>query len=548
MDRTESIILRGLLYDADYMRRVIPFIQESYFLEKTERQIFIKIKAFIEAYNTLPTKEMLIIDYTNAGVDQDEVDEFSGYLADVEKEKDDVPNVEWLTTRTEEWCQEKAIHNAMLEALLIMDGKSKGKDKGMIPKMLQDALAVSFDPHIGHDYFEDAESRYEFYHKIDARIPFHLEYFNKITKNGVPNKTLNICIAGINVGKSLFLCDLAANYVKQGKKVLYITMEMAEERIAERIDANMMNRPVDDLTFMSKDQFMKAIDRINGGTKGGKLIVKEYATAQAHVGHFRHLLNELWLKKSFKPDAIFIDYLNICASSRMKASAGMYELVKSIAEELRGLAVEFGVPIWSATQFNREGINSSDPDMTNTSESMGLPATADFMFALINSDELTAMNQFLVKILKNRYGDKFMRNKETGKIMNKFAVGVDRSKQKLFNLEESAQKGLNDEPMVVTTGHQHKAISPLEDDAVGEDNISSEATIPADDVTLKSDGIVFECDLPVSEQPFSEANEEAERRRNSAKNDVTPYKSKQVSSSPWQQSQQQKPKKKWNNI
>ena len=498
MDRIESIILRGLMHDEQFMRRVLPFINAEYFDgrgSKTERNIFLKVKDFIDKFNTLPTKESLLIDLEGThGVAQDDLDEIGEYLDTLEVTPEQ-PNIEWLVQKTEEWCQERAIHNAVLEVITILDGTNTTVDKGIIPKLLQDALGVSFDPHVGHDYLEDADERYEFYHKIDSRIPFHLDYMNMITKNGVPSKTLNICLAGTNVGKSLFMCDLAANYLMQGKKVLYITMEMAQERIAERIDANLMDRPLDELAFVPKESFKKNINRIKERTKG-TLIIKEYPTAQAHVGHFRHLLNELNLKKQFKPDAIFIDYLNICASSRVKASSsgGMYELVKSIAEELRGLAVEFDVPIWSATQMNRAGFNNSDPDLTNTSESFGLPATADFMFALINSDELKGMNQLLVKILKNRHGDVNMRNKENGKFMNKFVVGIDRSKQKLFNLEESAQKDIT----------QDDDIDTIED---GE----SAPTLAIEE----ADGPVFDIDKPTKDRPFKSNEEAAERRRNS---------------------------------
>jgi len=537
------------MYDEDYMRRVLPFILEEYFTlnDRVERTIFVRIKDFIEKYNTPPTKEAIIVDLTKTpGIDQDDLDKYVSYLNALHEEKDEKPNVNWLIERTEEWCQQQAFYLAATEVVLILDGKNKKQSRGMIPKIFQDALAVSFDPHVGHDYIEDAETRYEFYHKADSRIPFHLDYFNKITKNGVPNKTLNICLAGTNVGKSLFMCDLSAHYLNQGKNVLYITMEMAEERIAERIDANLMNRPVDDLTFMSKELYMKAIDMINARTTG-KLIIKEYPTASAHVGHFRHLLNELQMKKQFKPDVIFIDYLNICASFRVKASSGMYELVKSIAEELRGLAVEFCVPVWSATQMNRAGYSSSDPDLTNTSESFGLPATADFMFALINSEELSGMNQLLVKILKNRYGDIHMRNKETGKIMSKFAIGVDRSKQKLFNLEEAAQKGQEDVPLT-----NHKS-SPLSDDnevsALLEED---EPSMPsADPSGLKSaDGPaepVFDIDLPSADRPFNVADEDADRRRNSMKTKTASYRPKQISTSPFMAGEK-KPKTNFSSI
>ena len=453
------------------------------------------------------------------------MDAYTEYLNALDVEKDDVPNTDWLTERTEEWCQEQAIHIAVIEVINILDGKETKTPRGMIPKLLQDALAVSFDPHVGHDYLVDAESRYEFYHKVDSRIPFHLDYFNKVTKNGVPNKTLNICLAGTNVGKSLFMCDLAANYLGQGKNVLYITLEMAEERIAERIDANMMNRPVDDLPFMSKDMYMKAIEKIEKRSKGGRLVIKEYPTASAHVGHFRFLLGELNLKKKFKPDVIFIDYLNICASGRVKASAGLYEMVKGIAEELRGLAVEFGVPVWSATQLNRAGFESSDPDLTHTSESFGLPATADFMFALINSEELSGMNQLLVKILKNRYGDIHMRNKETGKIMSKFAIGIDRSKQKLFNLDESAQK-FQEENGPLNTPPQKNPLADNDENLLtaGDNTPPWEGSEDAKDLSEPT----FDIDLPAKDQSFNSAAEEAERRRESTTSDATAYQPKRV--------------------
>jgi replicative DNA helicase len=534
MDRIEAIILRSLMYDEQYMRRVLPFLDTEYFLDRNERSIYGKIKTFVDDFNTLPTKEALIIDLNKqTGLDQDEFDEIVGYFNSLESEKDDKPHVDWLVERTEEWCQEKALHNAVLDAINIMDGKDKAKrTKGAIPKLLQDALGVSFDPHVGHDYLEDATQRYDFYHRVDTRIPFHLDYFNRVTKNGVPNKTLNICLAGVNVGKSLFMCDLASSYLMQNKNVLYITMEMAEERIAERIDANLMDRPVDELAFMSKEAYHKNIDRINKKTSG-RLIIKEYATAAAHVGHFRHLLNELNLKKKFKPDAIFIDYLNICASSRVKASSGLYELVKSIAEELRGLAVEFNVPIWSATQMNRGGFNNSDPDLTNTSESFGLPATADFMFALVASEELDAMNQFMVKILKNRYGAKHMRNDQTGRMMNKFVVGVDRSKQKLFNVDESAQENIHQDD---AGGGQQKAAPktnggralppakpPVEDD---DDTLPWDTKDPAYPVAEDS---VFDIDRPTNERPYNEAEDEAERRRGATtKPPEAPYGSRRV--------------------
>jgi len=437
MDKKEAIILRGLMYDEPYTRRVLPFLDETYFQDQVERTIYKAIRKFMEKFHTLPTKESLIVD-----LDTEETDK---YLTAIEQEKDETPNLEWLVELTEKWCQERAIHNALMESLSILDDHTGKKQKGSIPKILQDALAVSFDSHVGHDYLEDAATRFEFYKKVEKRIPFHLDYFNKITKNGVPNKTLNVVLAGTGVGKSLFMCDLAAAYLMQNKTVLYITMEMAEERIAERIDANLMDVPLDELKDMPKVNFDNRMARINARTKG-HFIIKEYATAQAHVGHFRHLMNELMMKKKLAPDVVFIDYLNICTSSRMKmGGGGMYEYIKAIAEELRGFAVEFGLPVWTATQMNRAGFNNNDPDLTNTSESFGLPATADFMFALVIDEDLAKMNQMVVKILKNRYGDVNMRNKETGNIMNRFMVGVDRSKMKLYDLDPNAQNNLNNE-------------------------------------------------------------------------------------------------------
>ena len=360
-ERLESVILRGLIYEDSYTRRVLPFINEGYFQDQTERLIFIGVKKFLETYQALPTKETILLDLNKApNVAQDQYEDVAAYIGELELENAARPNVEWLVEQTETWCQERAIHNAVLEVIDILDDKSGKKQKGSIPKLLQDALAVSFDSHVGHDYLEDAESRFDFYKHVEKRIPFHLSYFNKITKNGVPNKTLNVILAGTGVGKSLFMCDLAAAYLMQNRNVLYITMEMAEERIAERIDANLMDIALDELKDMPKINFDTRMTRINSRTTG-KLIIKEYATAQAHVGHFRHLMNELGLKKKFKPDVVFIDYLNICASSRMKiGSGGMYEYVKAIAEELRGFGVEFNLPVWTATQTNRAGFNNND--------------------------------------------------------------------------------------------------------------------------------------------------------------------------------------------
>lgn len=429
MERMEPLILRSLLDNEPYIRRVLPYLNESYFLNRTEKLIFERIENHITKFNSPPTRETLLVDMDYQGAEEDTLAEATEYIDGTMSREMRVPDLEWMVKRTEDWCKEKAVHNAVMDVVGILDGRDKKRDKESIPKILQDALGVSFDEKVGHDYFDDADSRYDFYHKKDTKLPFHLDSFNLVTKNGIPNKTLNICLAGTNVGKSLFMCDLAANYLRKGKKVLYITLEMAEERIAERIDANLLDEPLNDLPLMSREVYKRSLERIHQTTTG-QLIIKEYPTASAHAGHFRHLLNELRLKKNFKPDAIFIDYLNICASGRMKASNDMYSLVKSIAEELRGLAVEFNVPIWSATQMNRAGFNNADPDLTNTSESFGLPATADFMFALVNSDELKGRNQLLAKILKNRYGA--VMNEIMGKMTDKFVIGIDRARQKLY--------------------------------------------------------------------------------------------------------------------
>lgn len=539
MDRKETIILRSLITNEPYVRRVLPFLDEDYFLDKTERLIFGRVKSFIDKYNTLPTGETLMVDLDASGAEDDTIEDVNGYL-EVINNNNETPNVEWLVDTTEEWCQEKAIHNAVVTAINILDGKEKKLDKGVIPKLLQDALGVSFDPHVGHDYIEDAASRYDFYHKVDTRIPFDLSSFNKITKGGVPNKTLNICLAGTNVGKSLFMCDLAATYLRKGKNVLYITLEMAEERIAERIDANMMDIELDKLPFMPREGYEKAIDRINAQTQG-KLIIKEYPTGAAHSGHFRHLLNELKLKKNFRPDAIFIDYLNICASSRLKASGEMYQMVKSIAEELRGLAVEFNVPIWSATQMNRAGYNNSDPDLTNTSESFGLPATADFMFALINTDELKGMNQLLVKILKNRYGDVNFRDKVTGQILNKFVIGVDRAKQKLYEDATMKQDLSEDSPMVTApaatppTLYKPRVASAAASNIKFDIDNESDETPPWDDAPAqaqdwggKTAEPVFDIDLAPEDREFRSVEEDAERRRNATKSEAVSFKPNQT--------------------
>jgi len=366
-----------------------------------------------------------------------EVEKSDTYLAEIEKLKGEESKIQWLVDKTEKFCQEKAIYNAVLGSISILDGKDKNHDKGQIPKILSDALSVSFDNSVGHDYLENSEERYEFYHRKEERIPFDLEFFNRITKGGLPAKTLNIALAGTGVGKSLFMCHVAAGCMSQGKNVLYITLEMAEEKIAERIDANLLNVTIDDLMELPKDMYEKKVERIRRMTTG-KLIIKEYPTASASTTHFRTLLNELNLKKSFVPDIIFVDYLNICCSSRIKPGSNInsYTYVKSIAEELRGLAVEYGVPIVSATQTTRSGFTSSDPGLEDTSESFGLPATADLMFALITSEELEELNQIMVKQLKNRYADPTH--------YKRFTVGIDRAKMKLYDVEQSAQQGIAD--------------------------------------------------------------------------------------------------------
>jgi len=422
------------------LRKSLPFLKDDYFTDRSEKAIFNEIISFTNAYNSTPSIEAITLaikekrNFTN-----DEVEKCETYLQEIEQstKTEQKTDNNWLIDKTEKFCQEKAIYNAVLNSISILDGKDKTNDKGAIPKILSDALAVSFDNSVGHDYLEDSDGRFEFYHRKEERIPFDLDYFNKITKGGLPTKTLNIALAGTGVGKSLFMCHVAAGAMSQGKNVLYITMEMAEEKIAERIDANLLNVSIDDLMQLPKDLYDRKVKRVKEMTTG-KLIIKEYPTASASAVHFRTLLNELNLKKNFVPDIIFIDYLNICCSSRIKAGANInsYTYVKSIAEELRGLAVEFGVPIVSATQTTRSGFTSSDPGLEDTSESFGLPATADLMFALISSEELEALGQIMVKQLKNRYSDP--------SAYKRFVLGVDRSKMKLYDVEQDAQSGLAD--------------------------------------------------------------------------------------------------------
>lgn len=436
--KLEQSILKNLVYNEDYLRKVLPFLKDDYFSDRTERTIYNEITSFTETYNTPPTIEALSIAVKERNnLSDDEVKNCETYLQEIEAHSKEQTEVQWLVDRTEKFCQEKAVYNAVLGAISILDGKDKSKDKGAIPSILSDALAVSFDTTVGHDYLQDSDARYDFYHRKEERIPFDLEYFNKITKGGLPTKTLNIALAGTGVGKSLFMCHVAAGAMVQGKNALYITLEMAEEKIAERIDANLLNVTLDDLMDLPKEMYDKKVARVREKTTG-KLIIKEYPTASASVTHFRTLLNELNLKRSFVPDIIFVDYLNICCSSRIKAGANInsYTYVKSIAEELRGLAVEYNVPIVSATQTTRSGFTSSDPGLEDTSESFGLPATADLMFALISSEELEELGQIMVKQLKNRYNDPGY--------YKRFTVGVDRSKMKLYDIEQSAQLGIAD--------------------------------------------------------------------------------------------------------
>lgn len=432
----EQAILSGLLYKEDFARKVLPFVLPVYFHQQHHRVVFEEIDQFVKKYQSLPTKEVLKINISQRkGISETTYKQAVEVLDQVQDPGS--IDITWLTEKTEKFCQDKAIYNAIMDSIQILDGKTQ-QDKGAIPTILSAALAISFDTNIGHDYIEDAASRYEYYHKVENRIPFDLELMNKITKGGIPRKTLSIVMAGTGVGKSFLMCHFAASNLARGYNVLYITMEMAQEKISERIDANLMNVTVDELAIMPRDVFEKRINRIKQNTTG-KLIVKEFPTSSAHSGHFRHLLDELALKKNFTPDIIYIDYLNICASSRSKRGANInsYEYVKAIAEELRGLAVEYNVPIFSATQVNRTGFTSSDFGLEDTSESFGLPATADLMFALISTEELEEMNQILFKQLKNRYDDM---NK-----LRRFVVGIDRPKFKLYDCEQAAQDDILDD-------------------------------------------------------------------------------------------------------
>ena len=435
MEKVEFLILRNLLYNEEYLRKVIPFIEPDYFEDLLQKIVFEEISKFITQYNKLATKEILCIEVENrSDINDTSFKEVTDLIGGLEDEPSDL---EWLMDTTEKWCRDRAIYLALMESIQLADGKDESKGRDAIPSILSDALSVSFDNHVGHDYLQDYEERFHSYHRKEDRIPFDLEYFDKITKGGLPNKTLNIALAGTGVGKSLFMCHLASSVLLQGKNVLYITLEMAEEKIAERIDANLLNVNIQDITDLPKQMFDSKVTNLAQKTQG-TLIIKEYPTASAHSGHFKSLLNELALKKSFRPDIIFIDYLNICASSRYRAGSNVnsYSYIKAIAEELRGLAVEANLPIVSATQTTRSGFASSDVDLTDTSESFGLPATADLMFALISTEDLEPLNQIMVKQLKNRYNDPTMNKR--------FVVGIDRAKMRLYDCEQKAQEDIVD--------------------------------------------------------------------------------------------------------
>jgi len=434
-ERIETTILRSLAHNEEFSRKVLPFIRSEYFTDYTEKVVFEEICKFIFKYNKLPTQEVLRVEVdSRSDLNETSYKDVTNYVNNLEKT---VLDFTWLSDITEKWCRDKAIYLALMESISIVDGNDDKKTKDAIPSILSDALAVSFDTNVGHDYLQDYQERYDFYHQTEEKIPFDLEFFNKITKGGLPNKTLNIALAGTGVGKSLFMCHMAASCLLQGKNVLYITCEMAEEKIAERIDANLLNVNIQEIQNMPKSMFENKVTNLSKKTQG-TLIIKEYPTATAHSGHFKSLLNELALKKSFRPDIIFIDYLNICASSRYRGnlSVNSYSYIKAIAEELRGLAVETNVPIVSATQTTRSGYGSSDVELTDTSESFGLPATADLMFALISTEELESLGQIMVKQLKNRYNDPTMNKR--------FVVGIDRAKMRLYDCEQSAQNDILD--------------------------------------------------------------------------------------------------------
>ena len=454
MERIERTALSNLIHNEEYTRKVLPFIKEEYFSDRTERLLFTEIYKFVNKYNSLPTKEALSIEINSAkSVNEDEYKKITDVLSTLNKEP---VNQDWLVETTEKFCKDRAIHNAILGGIQIIDGKDKKHTPEYLPEMLTSALSVSFDQKDGHDYLQETKERFDFYKKKEERLELDLDYFNKITRGGIPSKTLNICLAGTGVGKTMFMTHLASSILLQGKNVLYITMEMAEERIAERIDANLLNVGMSDLEELPYSMYETKINKLQSKTSG-KLIIKEYPTASAHTGHFRALVKELALKKSFKPDIVFVDYLNICASARFKAGANVnsYTYIKAIAEELRGMAVENDIPIFSATQTTRGGFVSSDVGLEDTSESFGLPATADFMFALISSEELDDKNQIMVKQLKNRYNDPT--------VNRKFILGVDRSKMRFYDVEQTAQTDLVDSGQPTTERKFEKKLGQFSD-------------------------------------------------------------------------------------
>lgn len=434
-----NVIFANLIQNEEYGRKVVPYVKEEYFESLPEKTVYKLINTYVTKYNKFPTHQALKIDLENSSLEQRVYDECETIIAESQQVGD--VDQEWLLDKTEKFCQERAVYNAIMDSIQILDNKDKLRTKGSIPQILSEALAVSFDTNIGHDWYDDADDRYEYYHRVEDRVPFRLEYLNRITKGGLPKKTLNVILAGTHVGKSLFMCSTAASNLLDGKNVLYITMEMAEEEIARRIDANILDIPIGELDVIDKDTFDKRVTRVKSKT-AGKIIIKEYPTSSAGSANFRHLLQELKLKRNFIPDIIYIDYLNICASSRLKMNSNInsYTYIKAVAEELRGLAVEFNVPIVSATQTTRSGYSNSDVDVTDTSESFALPATADFMLALVTSEELESLGQIMAKQLKNRYTD-------LGKC-RRFVLGIDRVKMKLYDVEEDAQDLVDDRPVM----------------------------------------------------------------------------------------------------
>lgn len=437
MNKEELLVLTNLMKNEKFMRKTLPYLKSEYLRENHEKRLLMEIQKYILKYNNPPSVEAIRLSLEGAqNLSEQEYNRCNETLDAIDSGEAS-RDLQWIIDQTEKFCQERAIYSAIMESITILDGKEGNRSKGAIPGLLSDALSVSFDPNIGHDYIDDYSARYDFYHRVENRIPFDLDYFNKITRGGLPRKSLNIAAAGVGVGKSLFMCHYAASVLNNNHNVLYITLELAEEKVAERIDANLLNVTIDDLLKMPKDMYVKRMEKLRDRIKG-KLVIKEYPTASANAAHFRALLQELALKKNFKPDVIIIDYLNICASSRVKPGSNVntYVYVKSIAEELRGLAVEFDVPILSATQVTRSGYTSSDPGMEDTAESFGLPATADMMFALVSTEELENLNQIMVKQLKNRYNDPTLNKR--------FTVGIDRAKMKLYDLEQVAQSNITD--------------------------------------------------------------------------------------------------------